>query len=465
MILEDEVAEFYKEHEIEFYQDFFQLKTPWGPWVEFTPYPYQRPAILARENLQAWLWPRRAGKTTTVAAKAVYNITIEAEKRLIVISPRQSQSDRIIRFVKDFINTSPYKDIFFEEKPLRWSTSEVMLSNHSSIVSLPEGEGAISALGEGGDLVIMDEVGVLKNARESIAAIQPIILDRKGTLLLISTSWGKRGKGRFWYEVCTGETYKLYECNIEDVMRDQKEILPPAVFKKKAALLEEMRRDMGDFLYNMQFMNSFEGGVDIVFDYDAVKKAASGKDSHKPINLISVDLGISQAHGDETVIALCHVSSGSLTVIRWIGLQKPYSVVQEMVKDFAERHNCNNVIVDGNTGTSVLEYLTKNGIEAQGIYFTNTKQTKRWREKGVRYISINKNKTVHRTAQLFVDRKIILPESGVKILNQFFDYSALVSDRGNIIYSHVEGGHDDYVDVVLFAVGFSVHNRDVSILR
>lgn len=463
-MLDPEVSAFYRTHELEFYQDFFKLKSFQG-WNDFTPYPYQRPAIQCRDNLQAWLWPRRAGKTTVVAAKAVYAATIDDYQRIIVISPRQSQSDRIIRFAKDFINNSPYKDIWLDPKPVRWSTTELMFSNNSGLVSLPEGEGAISALGEGGDLVIIDEVGRLKDARESIAVIQPIIFDRLGTLILISTSWGRSGKGRFWFEICSGSTYSLSETDIIQVMKDQKKVLPEDVFKEKDDLLSKIREDMGEFLYNMQFMNSFEGGTDTVFDFTRVKDACGSADTKKNVNLICCDLGMSKVNGDQSVIALCHVSSGGLDVIRWVGSQQPYQVIQQRLVEYSTNYCCNNIIIDGNTGTSVLEYLLSKGIEAQGIYFTNTQKIKRWRDKGVKYISINKNKTVHRTAQLFNDHKIKLPESDFKVINEFGDYSAIITDAGNVSYRHVKGGHDDYVDVILFAVGVAVGGRDTKILR
>lgn len=471
--LTPEINKFYQKNQIFFLQDFFRLKDIYTKEaIPFTPYTYQIPPLLDKNLLQAWLWPRRAGKTTIVSANGAAKIYLFDDYRIIVISPRQRQSDRIISFAKHFISNSPYKKILLGmtkkgkgNTELIWSKSEISLSNGSGITSLPEGEGAISALGEGGNLVLIDEVGRLKDADNTIGAIQPIILDRLGSLVLISTSWGKYGQGRKWYEICNGKNYKLHEANIQEVLKAQSSQLHKTIIQKKREYLKTMKEEMGDLLYNMQFMNSFEGGMDVVFDPEKIKENTRAHEEFNNLNLMSIDLGKSMKTGDKSVIALMDASTNKLRIGFWRNYQQDYRFVLEKAMQFREEFNITQILVDGNTGTAILEHCKNKGYDHTGIYFTDVDIPKYWRDKGIRYYSTNKNKTVHRTQIAINNNSISFPPMNIQQFNEFVDYSSIITTAGNISYSHIAHGHDDHVDVVLFPIGVMFKGQDSQLLR
>src|SRR6476619_1536506 len=74
-----------------------------------TPEPWQREVLLANDPRLAVLCPRQAGKSTTVAVVALHFAMHNARSTVLVVSPTQRQSDRLVRKIVEVFNGLPRK--------------------------------------------------------------------------------------------------------------------------------------------------------------------------------------------------------------------------------------------------------------------------------------------------------------------------------------------------------------------
>jgi len=128
---------------------------------------------------------RQWGKSTVVAARAYHTAKYKPESLILLLSPSLRQSSELFRKVLEIEEGDETALRKIEDSRLYMT-----MENGSRIVSLPGREGTVRGY-SGARLIIIDEAS--KVLDELYYSIRPMLAVSEGSLILLSTPYGKRG--------------------------------------------------------------------------------------------------------------------------------------------------------------------------------------------------------------------------------------------------------------------------------
>lgn len=186
---------------------------------------------------------RQAGKSTVTATLALHTAIYEPGSLTLLLSPGERQSMELLRKVLD-----QYKAL---DRPVPSDAENKLtleLENGSRVIALPGTEGTVRGYSSARRLII-DEASRVPNALYT--AIRPMLAVSGGSLIALSTPWGKRG---WWYEAWEGrQAWHRVKVTALDCPRISDEFL------------QEERETIGDLAYRSEYMCQFVDTVDQVF--------------------------------------------------------------------------------------------------------------------------------------------------------------------------------------------------------
>jgi hypothetical protein len=196
---------------------------------------------------------RQSGKSTMTAIVALHRALYHPGSLILCLAPALRQSQELFGKVLGF-----YRDL---DRPIPAQAERRLsleLENESRIVTLPGSEKTIRGF-SGAALLIVDEAS--RVADELYFAVRPMLAVSGGSLMMLSTPYGKRGI--FFEEWSQGRGWERYEVPASECPRI------PAYF------LEEERRALPARVYRQEYECSFEDVEDQVFAYEDVTEAIS----------------------------------------------------------------------------------------------------------------------------------------------------------------------------------------------
>jgi hypothetical protein len=203
---------------------------------------------------------RQSGKSTTTATKALHTAIYRLKSLILLVSPSLRQSQELFRKVKEGYEAMEQQPGLLEDNKL-----SMVLSNGSRIVSLPSDQSTVRGF-SGVNMILFDEASQAKD--EFYYAVLPMLIINNGTLICMSTPYGKRGFFfTEWQE--GGEDWKRIEIPAAKCPRISPEEL------------ERQRRSLGSMFFRQEYCCEFVETVDQVFGYDMVKEAFD--DNVKPL--------------------------------------------------------------------------------------------------------------------------------------------------------------------------------------
>jgi len=491
--LSPQVNEFYLDNPVAYSQDFLELKgSPLYPYSYqqsvLNKLPSMEPDLENQLRILLVLGARQIfGKSITASIIGAWYAPLHDYSNVLIISHRMRRSTKMLSNMKNYFKHKAVLKSMTRmggHSDLKWSSDEIELSNESNISSLPEGNDADSAVGEATSVVLIDEVGKFKNADSIKAAIMPTIFETNGVIIMLCSSWGRVGKGQFWYEVVQESrdcgSKNLIEMDAIQCLDVQKERwiathgIERAEFllKKKMDFLTDQKKMLGLHLYNMQYMNSFETGLENVFEPEDLKKCfkktvsiVDAQEGRKYITV--VDYGKSVKTGDETVISTYDITKVTKDIdeseIDCV-YRRSYSInykdvipkIEERVLRFKSPLYC-----DIGGGEMQLEVLNDNmnikrlGIKPVGMIASGsmkTQTTKDFVDKGITRKTFNKYECVLRL-QAYIQRHNINYGRACDIKN-YEEYVEITTPSGSKSFNHPPDGHDDDIDtdIMLMAV-------------
>ncbi|MEZ5400817.1 MAG: terminase family protein [Bryobacteraceae bacterium] len=217
----------------------------------FEPDPIQAEMLRSRAPRILLNCSRQWGKSTVTAAKAVHRALMVPELLVVAMSPSARQTAELLRKMGGFLKAcgSPIKGDGDNEMSF-------LLRNGSRIVGLPGGEAHIRGFSSVG-LLIIDEAARVSDA--SYRAARPMLAVGGGSLLLLSTPFGKRG---FFYEAWKSkEAWLRIQARAADCSR-----IP-------AAFLEEEKRNLGDTWFRQEYCCEFIDNETRLFSDELIERA------------------------------------------------------------------------------------------------------------------------------------------------------------------------------------------------
>jgi hypothetical protein len=217
-----------------------------------TPDPWQARLLRCRSPRMLLLCCRQAGKSTTAAALAMREALLRSGSLVLLLSPTLRQSGELFR---DKV-LKLYNALGRPVPTVQESALQMCLANGSRIISLPGDEETIRGY-SGVRLLIVDEASRVPDGL--YYAVRPMLAVSQGTLVCLSTPFGKRG----WFHE---EWFGTNAWDRVKITADQCPRIPPE-------FLAEEQRALGERWYRQEYACSFEDVIDAVFAYSDVMAA------------------------------------------------------------------------------------------------------------------------------------------------------------------------------------------------
>jgi hypothetical protein len=196
---------------------------------------------------------RQSGKSTMSALIALHRALYHPGSLVLCLAPALRQSQELFGKVAGF-----YRDLGRPVAPQGERKLSLELENGSRIITLPGSERTIRGF-SGAGLLLIDEASRVDDALYH--AVRPMLAVSGGSLMMLSTPYGKRGI--FYEEWTGGHGWDRYEVPARECPRISEEFL------------EEERRALPAWVYRQEYECSFEETEDAVFTAEMIDGAIS----------------------------------------------------------------------------------------------------------------------------------------------------------------------------------------------
>jgi Terminase large subunit, T4likevirus-type, N-terminal len=196
---------------------------------------------------------RQSGKSTMSAVIALHRALFHPRSLVLCLAPALRQSQELFGKVAGF-----YRDLGRPVAPQGERKLSLELENDSRIITLPGSEKTIRGY-SGAALLLVDEASRVDDAL--YYAIRPMLAVSGGSLMMLSTPFGKRGV--FYEEWTEGLGWERYEVPASEC---------PGI---PAEFLDEERAALPSWVYRQEYECSFEETEDQVFTTEMIERAVS----------------------------------------------------------------------------------------------------------------------------------------------------------------------------------------------
>jgi Terminase large subunit, T4likevirus-type, N-terminal len=217
------------------------------------PDPWQRDFLRSSSDRVLLNCSRQSGKSTMSAVIALHRALYHPGSLVLCLAPTLRQSQELFAKVANF-----YRDLGRPVAPQGERKLSLELENGSRIVTLPGSEKTIRGFSDAA-LLLVDEASRVDDGL--YYAIRPMLAVSGGTLVMLTTPYGKRGV--FHEEWISARGWERYEVPASQCPRISEEFL------------EEERADLPPFIFRQEYECSFEETEDQVFTTDLIDRAVT----------------------------------------------------------------------------------------------------------------------------------------------------------------------------------------------
>jgi hypothetical protein len=194
---------------------------------------------------------RQGGKSTISAVLGLHESIYIPDSLTVILSPSQRQSGELFRKVTRFRERLPFTLDLIEDNRL-----SMTVRGGGRVISLPSSEATVRGF-SGVTLLIGDEAARIPN--NLYLATRPMLATSNGTLILMSTPFGKRG---FFWKAWDSET-----------MWHKEEVTAAMIPRITPEFLAEEESLMPKNWFLQEYFCQFLESTDSVFGYDDVMNA------------------------------------------------------------------------------------------------------------------------------------------------------------------------------------------------
>jgi phage terminase large subunit-like protein len=198
--------------------------------VGVEPDPWQEDLLRSESERILLNCSRQSGKSTMSAVIALHRALYHPGSLVLCLAPALRQSQELFGKIAGF-----YRDLGRPVAPQGERKLSLELENDSRIITLPGSEKTIRGF-SGAALLLVDEASRVDDGL--YYAIRPMLAVSGGSLMMLSTPYGKRGV--FFEEWTSGRELERYEVPArecprisEDFLEEERSALPPWVFRQE----------------------------------------------------------------------------------------------------------------------------------------------------------------------------------------------------------------------------------------
>jgi hypothetical protein len=217
------------------------------------PDPWQERLLHSEDDRILLNCCRQSGKSTMSALIALHKALTVPESLVLCLAPWERQSKELFAKVASFYHTMHRVPHAQSDRKLR-----MQLANGSRIEALPGTEKTIRGF-SGTALLVVDEAARVDGLL--YFAVRPMLAVSGGTLMMLSTPFGRRGV--FHEEWTSGHGWDKYLVAARECPRISEEFL------------EEERQALPTWVFRQEYECSFEETEDTVFTTDMIERAVS----------------------------------------------------------------------------------------------------------------------------------------------------------------------------------------------
>jgi hypothetical protein len=222
-------------------------------WLGLEPDPWQEDLLRSTSERVLLNCCRQSGKSTMTAVIALHRALYHPGSLILCLAPALRQSQELFSKIAGF-----YRDLGRPVSAVAERKLSLELENRSRIITLPGSEKTVRGF-SGAALLVVDEAARVDDPL--YYAIRPMLAVSGGSLMMLSTPFGKRGA--FFEEWTGGVGWERYEVPASRCPRISE------------AFLEEERRALPHRVYRQEYECSFEETDDQVFSFEDVAAAMS----------------------------------------------------------------------------------------------------------------------------------------------------------------------------------------------
>jgi hypothetical protein len=223
--------------------------------VGVEPDPWQENLLRSDSDRVLLNCSRQSGKSTMSAVIALHRALYHPGSLVLCLAPALRQSQELFGKIAGF-----YRDLGRPVAPQGERKLSLELENDSRIITLPGSEKTIRGF-SGASLLLVDEASRVDDAL--YYAIRPMLAVSGGSLMMLSTPYGKRGV--FYEEWSGNREWDRYEVPASECPRISEEFL------------EEERNALPPWVYRQEYECSFEETEDQVFTTEMIERAVTSE--------------------------------------------------------------------------------------------------------------------------------------------------------------------------------------------
>jgi hypothetical protein len=221
----------------------------------FDPDPWQEDLLGSSSDRVLLNCSRQSGKSTISAIIALHRALYHPGSLVLALAPALRQSQELFGKVAGF-----YRDLGRPVAPQGERKLSLELENGSRIITLPGSEKTIRGF-SGVGLLLVDEAARVDD--ELYFAVRPMLAVSGGSLMMLTTPYGKRGI--FFEEWTSGHGWERYEVPASQCPRISEEFL------------KEERAALPSWVYRQEYECSFEETEDQVFTTSMIERAVTSE--------------------------------------------------------------------------------------------------------------------------------------------------------------------------------------------
>lgn len=357
---------------------------------------------------------RQTGKSTTLAAKAIWFAFTNPNSNVLVVSATLRQSmlffDKVLSYV---YGSNLVKD------SLRWSTrTRLQFKNNSMIIALPCGRFGASLRGHTAKLIVLDEAAFIPE--EVIAnVVFPMISTTDGYAWLLSTPWDKE---HIFYKCFTASDWSVYH-----LPSSKNPLIKPDFLAEQQRLIGEERFRMeylAEFLDDAKSyfpMTLLRTCVDdlVLWEKEPLPKDVSGEfyAGYDPGGKESfATFAVVENQNGKLIVKYAHQETG-----------KPYTTVNVEIAEYCKAIKAYKLCVDQTgLGNPIIEHLQELDLSVEGLSLTQKVKE-----------------------ELFSNLKILLEQQKLylpnipELLGSLNCIEYVRTRTGGYSFSHRQGSYDD----------------------
>lgn len=219
------------------------------------PDPWQKNLLRSSADRVLLNCCRQSGKSTMSAILALHRALYYPGSLVLVLAPALRQSQELFQKVAAF-----YRELGEKVPTDSYRKLGMELRNGSRIESLPGSERSIRGF-SGASLLLLDEAARVEDTL--YYSVRPMLAVSGGTLVMLSTPFGKRGA--FHKEWTEGVGWERYEIPANMVPRISSEFL------------EEERNSLGPWWFAQEYECRFMETMDSVFSHEVIEGAMTSE--------------------------------------------------------------------------------------------------------------------------------------------------------------------------------------------